>query len=86
MVLSYYPASSFILPKYFDDSVYLLEKRIPPIRAIVETNKLLVERVDYIVSGIRRDYGGAYIAYRHAQKHKKIILNLFDKEIYHEYL
>lgn len=46
MVLSYIPEASvendntFILPKYFDDSIYLLERSVPKRLAIIETNVL----------------------------------------------
>lgn len=44
MVLSYIPGSmnendGITLPKYFDDSVYLLERSVPKRLAIIETNK-----------------------------------------------
>ena len=46
-----YSARRFFLPAKYDDSVYLLEKAVLPRFAIVETNKLLVQKVDFVVSG-----------------------------------
>lgn len=84
MVLSYIPEVpdepeyAFKLPKYFDDSIYLLEKRVPQRLAIIETNKCLVDKVDFIVAGVRTHYGGAYAALEYAYKRKKPIISVID--------
>lgn len=84
MVLSYipeapeHPDDAFILPKYFDDSVYLLERSVPKRLAIIETNKCLVDMVDFIVAGVITHYGGAYMACEYACKRKKTILSVID--------
>ena len=84
MVLSYLPAkfntpdNAFTVPQYFDDSVYLLERRVPQQLAIVETNKRLVDTADYIVAGIIVRAGGAYTACEYARKRNKIIVNVID--------
>ncbi|MDE7086862.1 MAG: hypothetical protein K2O67_01585 [Clostridia bacterium] len=77
MVLSYLP-ENFVLPKYFDDSIYLLERQVPQRLAIIETNKLLVDRVDYIVAGVLHHGGGAYTALQYAYKRKKPTVNVID--------
>lgn len=84
MVLSYIPETpaeldyKFELPKYFDDSVYLLERSVPKRFAIIETNKCLVDKVDFIVAGVMTHYGGAYTALEYAYKRKKPIINVID--------
>lgn len=84
MVLSYIPETpddpdyAFILPKYFDYSVYLLERRVPKRLAIIETNKCLVDKVDFIVAGVITHGGGAYMACEYACKRKKPIISVID--------
>lgn len=80
MVLSYIPNKDFILPKCFDDSIYLLERQVPKRLAIIETNKRLVDKVDYIVAGVIIHGGGAYAALEYAYKRKKSIINLIDSQ------
>ena len=77
-VLSYIPQEKgMVLNDYFDDSVYLLERNVPRRFAILETNKLLVDRVDFIISGVEHSYGGAAQAIEYAQRKKKNIINIF---------
>lgn len=57
-------------PYFYDDSVYLLEKRVPPRFAISHTNRLLVDVCDYIVSGVSHSWGGAAKATEYAQRKK----------------
>lgn len=76
-VLSYHN-QNFVFPNYFDESVYLLEKCVPPQYAISYTNQEMILRSDFIVSGVRFRYGGAYKACQFARRHKKIILEIFE--------
>ncbi len=78
MVLSYIPEKKFELPKYFDDSVYLLERNVPKRLAIIETNKCMVNLADYIVVGIITHFGGAYMACKYAEMQKKSIISVID--------
>lgn len=84
MVLSYIPEAAdhpddkFCLPKFFDDSVYLLERRVPKRLAIIETNKCLVDIVDFIVAGVITHCGGVYTACEYAYKRKKPIISVID--------
>lgn len=84
MVLSYIPEKtkssddSFSLPSCFDDSVYLLERRVPNRLAIIETNKQLVDIADFIVAGVITHCGGAYMACEYAYKKKKPIISIID--------
>ena len=50
--------SAFTLPEDFDDSVYLLERKVPKRLAIIETNKCLVDKADYIIAGVILHGGG----------------------------
>lgn len=89
-VLSYIPTKkdeSELL--YFDDTVYLLERKVPPRFCILETNKILVEKVDFVVSGVKYCGGGARKAVEYAEKKGKTIIDvckgkedLFIKEIF----
>lgn len=72
LVLSYHPDKNFELPKIYDESVYLLDRAVPPLYAIVETNKAIVDASDFVIAGIKADFGGAYEAVAYA-KRKKII-------------
>lgn len=78
MVLSYHNRQNFVLPKCFDESVYLLERRVLPQYAISYTNQEMIQRSDFIVSGVCYHYGGAYTACNFAKRHKKIILDIFE--------
>lgn len=80
MVLSYIPETKddFSLPKCIDDSVYLLERSVPKRLAVIETNKCLVDMVDFIVAGVITHCGGAYMACEYAYKRKKPIISVID--------
>lgn len=78
VVLSYLPDGAYRLPKYFEDSVYLLERQVPKRLAIIETNKRLADKVDFIVAGVITHGGGAYAACEYAYKRKKSIISVID--------
>lgn len=78
LVLSYH-CQNMVLPKYFDESIYLLEKCIPPRYAILYTNREMILRADYIISGVCRHYGGAFAACEFARRKEKNILDIFKK-------
>ena len=85
MVLSYIPQTppdepeyAFKLPYCFDDSIYLLERQVPKRLAIIETNKLVVDMADYIISGAVYQGGGAYAAIEYAHKRNKPIISIID--------
>lgn len=75
-VLSYLPRAGWRLPRAFDESVYLLEKPVPPRFAIFYTNRAIVERADVIVSGIVLKNGGAWSACRYALACGKPVWNV----------
>lgn len=82
-VLSYYPKTSFVLPKYFDNAVYLLERKVAPRYAIVHTNKELVKKVNFVVSGVVHAHGGAKIACDYAKKQLRSMINVVtDEELF----
>lgn len=63
---------------FFDDSVYLLERTVPPKYAILETNCTLIRKVDFIVSGVKYTFGGAAKAIDYAKKQKKTVIDVFS--------
>lgn len=80
MVLSYHPREEFRLSKFFDESIYLLDKSVPPRFAISYTNQAIVDRVDFIISGVKYDWGGAWTACEYAHRKKKTIIKLFEND------
>ena len=44
--------------------------------AITYRNKYMVEKADFVVAYVSRDWGGAYTTYKHAKKQGKQIFNL----------
>ena len=76
MVLSYRPTKEFELPKYFDESIYLLEDSVPPRYAIARTNRALVKKVNYVVSGVAYVWGGAFNACEYAKKLLRSMVNV----------
>lgn len=73
-VWAYMPQGGQGVDRRFDGSVYLLEKRVPPLYAIIETNKSLVRKADYIFSGVVHDWGGAWTAVEYAKKQGKRVI------------
>lgn len=76
LALSYMPKEGDELPRDFNDSVYLLERRVPPRYAIAETNKIIVQKADIIVSGVVFTFGGAYRAICYAKRLGKTIIQI----------
>ena len=77
LVLSYIPQKNFVLSNTYDDSVYLLEKAILPKFAIWETNKIIVDKCDFIITAVGKEGGGAYRALQYAKKRGKKVWNVF---------
>ena len=82
LVLSYLPKKKeeYSLPEKYDDSVYFLEKKVPPRLAIVKTNEETVNRVQFILSGVVWSHGGAYEACKYAQRKGKKVIFILQKE------
>lgn len=78
LVLSYHPNADFKLPRYFSESIYLLEKSVLPRYAITYTNRAIVNRVDFIISGVALHSGGAWSACEYARRRKKPIISIFE--------
>lgn len=49
--------------------------------AITYRNKWMVEKADFVVCYIERDYGGAYQTYKYAKRKGKAIFNIAQKDI-----
>ena len=76
LVLSYMPSKDFTLPDIYTDSVYLLERFVPPRYAILETNKAMIDRSDFVVAAARFSFGGAQRAREYALKKGKNVIDL----------
>lgn len=79
LVLSYLP-DTWKLPEWYDDAVYLVDKKVPPRFAILYTNKILAQTADYIIVGVDHKYGGAWSVYQYAKKHYYSTLNIINDE------
>ena len=78
LVFSYLPPTNadFTLPEVYTDSVYLLEKQVPPRYALLQTNKDMVDKADCLIVGIVKEWGGAWTAVEYAKKRGKRIINI----------
>lgn len=76
LVLSYISKKDFVLSDIYTDSVYLLERSVPPRYAILETNKAMIDRSDFVVTAARFSFCGAQKAKEYALKKKKRIIDL----------
>ena len=76
LFLSYMPREKefFTLPPQYDDSEYPLEKRVPPQFAILQTNKAVIDKCAFVLSGVVWHFGGAYKAVEYAHRKKKQIM------------
>ena len=79
LVLSYLP-NKFNLPEWYDDAVYLLDKKVPQRFAISHTNRKLAQAVNYIIVGVEHKWGGAWSVYNYALKHMYSTLNIITDE------
>ena len=75
-VLSYRPKEDYCMAQRYTDSVYLLERYVPPRFAILETNKSMVDKSDFVVVSTRLSFGGARTARDYAEKKGKMILDV----------
>lgn len=48
--------------------------------AIAQRNKWMIDQCDYVISGIYRDFGGAYTAIQYAEKKNKIIIEIIKNK------
>ena len=78
-VLSYIPINDDPKKTAYDETVYLLNRFVPQRYAILETNKLLVEKVDFVVSGVCFSWGGAAKAIEYALRRRKEIIQLIKE-------
>ena len=80
LVLSYMPKEDWKLAEKYDDSVYLLEESVPPKYAISRTNRILVEKADFVITAVERSWGGAQLAHEYAERKQKLFRNILNKE------
>ena len=76
LVLSYRPNKNFVLPTYYDESVYLLEEKVPLKFAICHTNRELIKLVDCVVVAVCHTFGGAFAACTYANRLEKKVINI----------
>ena len=79
MVLSYHPSRDLNVSPCFDEIVYLFKNDCPPKFAISRTNIEIVKRCDHIVSGVCRNFGGAWTACEYARRLKKNIFSIIER-------
>ena len=60
----------------YDGIVYPSLEDKPLKFAIVYRNKWMVEQADYVIAYVTHAWGGAYQAYKHAQRKKKHLFNI----------
>ena len=66
------------LKKKYDYIIYPEIENKPLKFAITYRNKWMIEKSDFVICAVNREWGGAYNSYRHAKRKKKQIFNLFD--------
>ena len=65
------------LPEGFDGSIYPEELELVPKRfAILRANRAAVDGCDYLITYVRRNYGGAWRCLEYARNHRKNITNI----------
>ena len=64
---------------YITDTLYALERRVPPRYAVLETNKAMVDKADCLVVGIVKEWGGAWQTVEYAKRKKKRIINVCEE-------
>ena len=60
----------------YDSILYPGIEGKPKRYAIVYRNRYMVDKADYVVAFVSRDWGGAYATYKHAKRKGKEIFNL----------
>ena len=60
----------------YDSMIYPEIEDKPKRYAILYRNKYMVEKADYVVAYVSRNWGGAYQTYKHAKRRGKLIFNL----------
>ena len=69
-----------ILSLYDDIEVPLELMGCHPKAAIGKRNRILIDRADYLIACVTRQYGGAYQTLRYAQRRRIEIINLANQE------
>ena len=74
-----YPVANLdIIEKSYDSVIIPTDRKCHYKAAIGERNKWLAENCDMMIVYIKRDYGGAYKCYKHAQELGVPIMNIAD--------
>jgi uncharacterized phage-like protein YoqJ len=67
--------------KLYDSVIYPPLETIPPRVAIVKRNEWMIQKADFIIAYVKHTYGGAYRALKYADKKKKSVINLAEKDM-----
>ena len=62
----------------YDEILYPTIEDKPKHYAVIYRNRYMVEKADYIVAYVARDWGGAYTMYQYAKRKGKRIFNLAE--------
>lgn len=82
LILSYRPkGKTQYLSEKYDDSIYFLETPCLPRFAIYETNKLVIDKSDFVITGVWKQSGGAWRAKKYAERRKKIIIDVYQESV-----
>ena len=60
----------------FDEIVYPELERVPKRFAITHRNRWMVENADAVIVYVKHSWGGAYQAYKYAERKRKSVFNL----------
>ncbi|MFI3167116.1 MAG: SLOG family protein [Bacillota bacterium] len=66
----------YTLEKYNAITIYPFETEVLPKFAISKRNEWMVDNSDYIISYVKRDWGGAFNTYEYARRKKKVFIDL----------
>lgn len=66
----------YTLEKYNAKTIYPFETKVLERFAISKRNEWMVDNSDYIISYVKRDWGGAFNTYQYARRKKKVFIDL----------
>ena len=66
--------------KRYDGIIYPEIEKTPLRYAILQRNRWMVEKADYVICAVAHSFGGAYKTYRYAKRKGKPIYNIMEKD------
>lgn len=67
------------LKKCYDEIIYPEIEHVPKKFAIIERNKWMIEKCDFLIAFVKYNSGGAYQTLEYAKKRKKPFINLYTE-------